>query len=47
MVCDRQNYWMCMIDRMTVQGDMRALIWGTESGHKSVDFALRTREDVP
>jgi hypothetical protein len=32
---------------MTVQGDVRALISVTGSGEKSVNFVLRTKEDMP
>ena len=46
MVRDRQNNLMC-IDRITVDGEMHALVWVTVPGGKSVDFGVRTKEEMP
>jgi hypothetical protein len=46
MIRNRQNYLMC-IDRMTVHGDVRALVLAMPTLRKCDDFVIETMEDTP
>ena len=47
MIRNRQKHLMCVIDRMTVQGDVRTLMLVTPTLGKCVDFVIETMEDMP
>ncbi|MHC4211951.1 MAG: hypothetical protein ACYSWP_01135 [Planctomycetota bacterium] len=47
MIRNWQNHLMCVTDRMTVQGDLRALMLVTPTLRKCDDFVIETMEDTP